>query len=287
MGVINITPDSFSDGGDHNSAASFASRVFQLAENCSIIDIGAESTAPFNDPISPLQELDRYKKILFPMVLDKQIAAELTISIDSYRFDTFRQVLLFFRDNKLGNNIIWNDISGILNDELLENLSSFTSKENYIYSHSLVPSRNQASDHMEFISNRTGDSFLEEIIEYFQMAYYRFSGAGIMDKVIFDPCFGFSKTKEQNHYLIANLQRLLLALPASVRWTLGISRKSFLRFLPAEDENLILQTEYLQSLILSRWMPLSHRNTLFFRLHDPLLAETICSYLHCFNAVDV
>ena len=96
MGVINITPDSFSDGNKYLTESSFSNQFNKLNTWANWIDIGAESTAPFNSKISQIQELERFEKVLFPFVARSK-DPKTTLSIDTYKPEIFYEVYLFLK----------------------------------------------------------------------------------------------------------------------------------------------------------------------------------------------
>lgn len=207
---MNITPNSFSDGGELDTPKKIQERLKQFGDIESI-DLGAESTAPMNESISWEEEWERLKPNLlefksFPGVL----------SIDTYHPETVEEVLRFYLDHGFTQELIWNDVSGKF-DSYVRDFLSIAPHFHYVYCHNLAPKRALAGKHMDYIDpNLT----LESLKDYF--------APFAMDQVIFDPCLGFSKSYEQN-WMILNQFGKLQELLSHPRWMLGFSRKSFLR----------------------------------------------------------
>ncbi len=280
MGIVNLTPDSFSDGGVFNSFNAASDQLQNFINNgFEIIDVGAESTAPFNQAISADKEQNRLLEILLPWLeLRKNSTERITLSIDTYKCETFKMVYDFVENHNLPFDLIFNDVSGKIDEELIATLQAKCPKAQYIYCHSLVPRRFMTSEHMNYLKNISNEEFFDHVIEYFQEAYKRFQELNLLNRVIFDPCFGFSKTREQNHYLLANFETLVKALPEKIHWLVGISRKSFLRYLEItdrRDSQLLTQVEYLQAMILSSMICNLPDHKLTFRLHDPLMKRCL------------
>lgn len=195
MGVMNITPDSFSDGGMID--------VSRLNFPCDAWDVGAESTAPMNASISASEEWGRLEPHL-PALLQVPL-----LSLDTYHPETI------LRMAQLRNNLIWNDVSGKF-DENVEEFLSLDSSFHYVFCHNLAPTRELAGRHMDYA---TGTSF-ESLFEYFWGRRH--------PRVIFDPCLGFSKSYEENWMILERFGELQRKVGHN-RWLLGFSRKSFLR----------------------------------------------------------
>jgi len=268
MGVVNITPDSFSDGGLYNSEKLYLERVKELISyKCDVIDIGAESTAPMNSPISFDEELGRIDNIVLPHLdlLDKFSE----VSIDTYQVETIRFLLEKTNFSKIYSKgkLIWNDISGQADFACLELLKDFPNLR-YVYSHNEVELRSQSVDHLSF----TKESYSKE---YYDQYFAAFCG----EKIIQDPCFGFSKTRDQNYELLSFLPDLVNK--SESEWLVGISRKSFLRFLEAENKNLILQTEVSQALLLQNFISnlnFEKEKTIYLRIHEGAVFVSLDKY---------
>lgn len=260
MGVINITPDSFSDGGKYTSLSSIKDQIQHFRNyGCKCFDFGAESTAPFNRAISEREEQDRLLP-LFELIRSGEFKEDETLSFDTYKLSTFRKIITFVRECGLRNKVLFNDVSGALDEGLFSLMNEF--EFDYIFSHSLVPTREQASDHMEYLSEEI------DLLKYFNDAKKVFEKRNLLERVIFDPCFGFSKTAEQNLELINKTHQWI---GASDKWVFGISRKSFLRALsPSKDRaEQVFFSELLHGQVLVNWMKNLQSQSILIRIHDP------------------
>lgn len=205
MGVMNITPDSFSDGGEFFSPLSISPQI-QFLSTFDAIDIGAESTAPQNASIPWTLEWERWQMVL-PFLQD--IAT--TISADTYHPETIFELLKYWKDHKFKSKLMWNDVSGKFDDSVRDFLKS---GGDYIFCHNLAPSRELSGRHMDYVSKDLNLS------DYFSPYKH--------PQVIFDPCLGFSKSYEQNWDILEQFEQLQKSVDHS-RWLVGFSRKSFLR----------------------------------------------------------
>lgn len=256
MGVINFTPDSFSDGSDHLDQNRLQQKLINNSK-ASIFDFGAESTAAMNAPITYEQELLRYSNHLdFIFSVDK------VVSIDTYHPET----IAFFQDEwiKRGkkNPLVWNDVSGKIDDEVERFIEKGLHFE-YVFCHNLAPTRALASYHMEYLSDLSGDDYLTEITSYLTL--------GKRDQFILDPCLGFSKTFEQNWNILENFRAIQDQLNHP-KWLIGFSRKSFLRkkySLSGERED----RQQLDEIHVKEFLKLSQkwRDEVWLRTHRPEL----------------
>jgi len=275
LGVCNLTPDSFSDGGNLVQVSDVSSLLNSFKNSgFKAIDLGAESTAPFNAPVDAQEEKRRFEALL-PW---ESLTADFEISIDTYRGDTFSELYWRIKEILPKAHLIWNDVSGKLDDELWETLERCPEAD-YVFCHNLAPTRAQTSSHMDFLWE--GEDICEQLIHYFQNAKSEFYQRQMLSRLILDPCFGFSKTREQNHFLLKNFANLVQACQHG-RFLLGISRKSFLRFsdLPRRDPKLILETEFMQSLFLGKILKELEATELYLRIHDAVLGKSITHYLN-------
>ncbi len=273
MGVINITPNSFSDGGQFNDSSALKTRFEYLSQYRDLIyDLGAESTAPFNDPIGIEEEKSRLELALEVL---KEFSPH-SISLDTYRGETAHW--FFNKALELGfksSQFIWNDVSGQFDEEVREYLKRFP-EGHYIYSHNLAPSRELTSKHMNY--NCAEEDIVEHLINYFRP----FSKE---ERVWFDPCFGFSKKYEENWELIHRWDQVLKAL-ANHTWIIGLSKKSFLRRFLCENlkrelpkEEALIKSEWIHRDLISKFIGISRsmgcKKDLVFRVHDPDIMETL------------
>lgn len=211
MGVINITPDSFSDGGEALTPGKILTKIESFGE-VEALDIGAESTAPMNKPISWTDEWERWK-----IVLNLLPALNVSISADTYHPETIFALVKFWKDRKLSQNLIWNDVSGKF-DGTVKDFLKEGDRFHYVLCHNRAPSRDLSGKHMDYV--KVSDDLFEEYKTFFlPHAHVR---------VIFDPCLGFSKSYEENWQTLNEFSGLQKVVPHS-RWLLGFSRKSFFR----------------------------------------------------------
>jgi len=215
MGILNLTPDSFSDGGEYNEAGKALDRVGQmLEEGAQIIDIGGFSSRPKAEIISAERELERILGITEQIL---QTYPQALVSVDTYSPIVARQML------ELGVHII-NDITagrGLTADTqadsgMIELLAAYGNVP-YILMHMQgTPQTMQENPAYTQIGDEVKRFLLQQV--------RKCKAAGIKD-LILDPGFGFGKTILHNHQLFAELDHLmLLGLPLLV----GISRKSML-----------------------------------------------------------
>ncbi|NCC80986.1 MAG: dihydropteroate synthase [Clostridia bacterium] len=200
MGIINLTPDSFSDGGEYNSIESALNQGIQMEKDgAHILDIGAESSRPGHEPVSTEEEI---KRLHDPLEL---ILANTTIPVS---IDTWKHEVAEFALEK-GASII-NDIYGLKRDPLL---APVIAKHN---AGIVIMHNNENKEYPEGLLYEIKKSLIESI----EIAL----SAGISkDKIILDPGIGFAKDPEQNIKVMNNLFQLKeLGYPL----LLGVSRKS-------------------------------------------------------------
>ena len=261
---MNLTPNSFSDGAKLTTQKSQAQTFKRFIQDFDIVDIGAESTAPFNDPIDAVTELERLESFFYPLI-DSMDDPQATISIDTYRPEVFYELALILNQYWPKTTLIFNDISGKTDGDLKALLDTEV-KFDYVFSHNLCSDRAHASDHMNYLSKHSGIEFVNEVRQWFQNRLSFFEG--IERKLIIDPCFGFSKTRNQNYDLLKHFNELLEGLNYSV--LVGVSRKSFMRFpadLDPKSAQGQLELDCLQTLVAQRLIN-SSQNELIFRTHN-------------------
>jgi dihydropteroate synthase len=205
MGVMNVTPNSFSDGGEFYTPQAISQRI-QFFNKFGSIDIGCESTAPKNASLPWETEWERWQ-----MVLPHLKNLKCVISADTYHPETIFELVRFWKDHKLHNKLIWNDVSGKYDEHVREFLKS---GHDYVFCHNLAPNRELTGRHMEYVRPEI------DLYEYFHLHRH--------PQVIFDPCLGFSKSYEQNWEILATFGEIQKKLQHD-RWLIGFSRKSFLR----------------------------------------------------------
>lgn len=233
MGILNATPDSFSDGGRYNVVSSALDRIsIMLNEGASIIDIGGESTRPNAEPVSEEEELDRVIPILRKAVTTFQKG---TFSIDTTKYEVAKQAL------QLGVQII-NDVSGL---EKEPRLAELCARHNATFV--LMHSKGNPKTMQE---NPVYENIVEEVREFFETKIKILKNAGV-EKIILDPGIGFGKKLEHNLSLIAHLDKFKkFGFPILV----GASRKSMVGHIldgrPAEDRLVGTLAVHYHSLVL-------------------------------------
>ena len=207
MGILNITPDSFSDGGKFNTQYEAIKQIEKmLSEGADIIDIGAQSTRPNSNYLSDLEEINRLKNIL-PF-----IRKEFPNTIIS--LDTFHSKVVDFGYNE-GIDMI-NDISGGQYDENMFSIAGKTQLP-YILTHgnSTYETMHEKTNHEDIILN-INYFFSEKINDLYLH--------GVKD-IILDPGFGFGKSIETQYQLTNELEYISFG---KYPLLIGISRKSFI-----------------------------------------------------------
>ncbi len=208
MGILNITPDSFSDGGDYFDSNRAYERVLNLVnKGADIIDIGAESSRPGSDPIDEKEEWLRLEPVL-KKICNK---IEKPISLDTYKSSVAEKAL------KLGVEII-NDISGLKSDL---NMAKVIAKYN-----AYVVIMHMRGKPKTMQDNPSYEDVIKEVKDELEESINIALEAGIKrDKIILDPGIGFGKRFEDNLMLLNKLEELQkLGYPLLV----GASRKRFI-----------------------------------------------------------
>ena len=242
MGILNITPDSFYAGSRKQTEADILSRTRQiLEEGASIIDIGAYSSRPNAEHISPDEEMQRLRTALHLINRDFPDAV---ISIDTFRADVARMCV-----EEYGAAII-NDISaGRMDEQMFTTIAQLGVP--YIIMHMQgTPQDMQTNPHYE--------NLLKEVFFYFSEKVQRLRDLGVKD-IILDPGFGFGKTLEHNYQLMNHLEEFsVFDLPLLV----GISRKSMIyKLLESTPEEALNGTSILNTIALLK-------GANFLRVHD-------------------
>jgi len=207
MGILNITPDSFYDGGKHKNETSILKHVgCMLEEGAAFIDIGAYSSKPNADFVSEAVELQRIVPIV-EIVLKN--FPEALISVDTFRSKVAKQCI------EAGAALI-NDISaGKLDENMLTTVASLHVP--YIMMH-MKGTPQTMQQHTNY------DNLTKDILFYFSERIATAKALGIVD-IIIDPGFGFAKTLEQNYELLNHLELFkMIEKPILV----GVSRKSMI-----------------------------------------------------------
>lgn len=203
MGILNATPDSFSDGGKYLDVRSALAHAQQMiAEGAHIIDVGGESTRPGFRPVTATDELDRVIPVIEALQAE---AIDLPISIDTTKAEVAARAV------QAGASII-NDVSGLQRDKEIASVAAQ-------YGVPLIL--------MHWDTDRDqGRDIINEIKRYFQRAIEVAETAGVArNRIILDPGFGFAKSLAENYQILHGLSALQdIGYPLLV----GTSRKSMI-----------------------------------------------------------
>ena len=230
MGIINLTPDSFYDGGKTTTSREILLQAERmLKEGASFLDLGGYSSRPGASDISLEEELDRVLPALEAIL---QEFPEAIISIDTFRSEVARKAI------SMGAALI-NDISGGMLDREMINTAGQL-KVPYIAMHMRGTPQNMTQ-------NTAYDELSRDVLTYFSGRIKEANASGIND-LILDPGFGFSKTRAQSFALLNELELFKeLELPILI----GISRKSMIyKTLDTTPENALNGTTALHSIAL-------------------------------------
>ena len=208
MGILNITPDSFSDGGkylDVNEALKHANKMIE--EGVDIIDIGGESSRPGSDPVSADEELKR----IAPIIEGIKKISDIAISVDTYKPEVMKQVI----DMDVA---MINDIHALQKPSAIDMI-----KESNV---GICLMHMQGNPKIMQL-NPTYKNVVSEVRSFLEERANLIANEGIgKTRIILDPGFGFGKTFEHNIDLLKNIESFKsLNLPILV----GLSRKSFIR----------------------------------------------------------
>lgn len=214
MGILNITPDSFSDGGKFNDIEKAVAHAVEMeAQGADIIDVGGESTRPDHQPISSQEEIERVVPVI--KALKKEIS--IPISIDTYKSETAEAAI------QAGAEII-NDIWGAKYDPKIAAVAA-------TYNVPIILMHNR--------SNKSYNSIIDEMIIDIEESVAIAQQAGVDEsQIILDPGIGFGKHLEDNYIVMQNLERFVEHFPYPI--LLGTSRKSFITKvldLPADERD--------------------------------------------------
>lgn len=252
VGILNVTPDSFSDGGKFNSLdAAILQLKKMLEEGADVIDIGAESTRPGSLPIMAEEEWCRLEKILPAVIFEvknfnEKFGKKIQTSIDSYHFETIK------KSHELGVEII-NDVSGLVDEKIVEFIAAKSITT--ILMHNLAIQSNP-----ELIVN-PHLNVTKEILTWAREKISTLEKKGVKkSQLIFDVGIGFGKNAQQSIRVLKNIDAYrALGLPLYV----GHSKKSFLDALeiPGDRAEKTLQVSKF----------LMEKNVEFLRVHDVLV----------------
>lgn len=203
MGILNVTPDSFSDGGRYNHLDAALKHTEQMIKDgAAIIDVGGESTRLGHEKITDQEEIDR----ILPVIEKIKQEFSVPVSLDTYKAAVAKEGI------QAGADLL-NDIWGLQYDPAMGKIVADSG-----VAYCLMHNRDKITEEMD------ADLFIEQMKEDAKRAL----DAGIKkERIILDPGVGFAKTQEQNLMTIANLDRLkALGYPV----LLGTSRKSVIGY---------------------------------------------------------
>ncbi len=242
MGILNVTPDSFYTESRKQTDYEIETRIRQMMEEgADILDIGAYSSRPFADDVSPEKEMQRLRQGLSIL---RKLYPEAIVSVDTFRADVARMCV-----EEYGVQIV-NDISGgRLDPEMFKTVAQLGVP--YILTHMKgTPQTMQKAPYYEDV--------MKEVCSFFQSNIRELQDAGVKD-IILDPGFGFGKTVEHNYQILHNLDELhLFHLPLLA----GFSRKSMIwKVLNITPEEALNGTTVLNTISLLK-------GTHILRVHD-------------------
>lgn len=231
MGVLNVTPDSFSDGGDFfDQPTALAHALAMIEQGADIIDIGGESTRPGAEPVSAEEESRR----VVPLIEKLRAQSRVLISIDTTKSVVAAQAL------EAGADIV-NDVSGGRHDPAMFGLVAQKKAALVIMHMQGTPRTMQLAPHY--------DDVVSEVADFFRQQHERAIESGLDPMgIAFDPGIGFGKTLDHNLDLLANLRKLRIDNRPLVA---GVSRKSFLGKIAhsASPKNRVIPTTAFTSLL--------------------------------------
>jgi dihydropteroate synthase len=236
MGIVNVTPDSFSDGGTFNTRDGAVAQARRLvADGADIVDIGAESTRPGHVPVGEDEELARLR----PLLADVVAAVDKAVSIDTYKASVARYAI------EAGVAVV-NDVWGLQKDPAMaETIAAGGAAVVIMHNRTTI---DPAID------------ILADLRRFFDRSLALAEGAGIpREHIILDPGIGFGKTKEQN---LAALRGLGTLRDYELPLLVGISRKSIFGQLLGADVDARLVGTLAANLIAAT------RGASIFRVHD-------------------
>jgi len=243
MGILNVTPDSFSEGGEFFTVEKAVEQGLRMAgEGAQIIDVGGESTRPGAEPVAAGEELGR----VIPVIEQLRMKINTVISIDTSNAQVAREAI------HAGASVV-NDVTGGRGDETMMPLVAKT-KSAFIIMHMQGNPRTMQAE------PRYTD-VVSEVAVFFRQQYARAIECGIDPMAIaFDPGIGFGKTLDHNLEVLAHLDRLRVHDRPLV---VGVSRKSFLAKLTGSSEisDRLAPAVALTSLLRARGADV-------FRVHD-------------------
>jgi dihydropteroate synthase len=210
MGALNVTPDSFSDGGKHAALENAVARAFEIeAEGADILDVGGESTRPGSKMVGVEEEMDR----VMPLIEALRGRLRIPLSVDTTKSEVARAAV------QAGAEII-NDVSGLRFDPAVADVAAETGA-------ALVLMHSRGGPGMMHQEPPVDDVFAEVIGGLRRSIDEAIRRGARRERIILDPGVGFGKTPEQNLQLVDRLDRLVTEFGLPI--LLGTSRKSFIK----------------------------------------------------------
>ena len=227
MGIVNVTPDSFSDGGKYSSTDLAVAHAIELiAEGADILDIGGESTRPGADPVSLDEELRR----VIPVIEALSAVTTVPLSIDTYKPEVMRQAIAAGAD-------IVNDVRALQEECAVEIVANSKAGVCLMHMQGMPQTMQLAPSYQDVVA---------EVKQFLAERMQVVMAAGItQDRILLDPGFGFGKTTVHNIALIQHLDAISELGPLLV----GLSRKAVLGKIAGGDEQQRLHAGLASSVI--------------------------------------
>lgn len=215
MGIVNVTPDSFSDGGRYFDVERAAEHGRELVrDGADILDVGGESTRPGAEPVSEVEELRR----VLPVIRALRAESDVLISIDTFKATVAEAAL------EAGADII-NDVSGLTHDLRMAAIAAHSSAGIVLMHMKGEPRTMQLNPHY--------DDVVREVQQFFRDRLAELSSSGINpERIVLDPGIGFGKALDHNLTLMRSLRELAVKDRPVL---LGVSRKSMIGKLIGSD----------------------------------------------------
>ena len=231
MGILNVTPDSFYAGSRMQTEIDITHRIEQIVgEGAGIIDVGAYSSRPNAENVSPAEEMERLRMGLGIL---RKVQPDAVVSVDTFRADVARMCV-----EEYGVAIINDIAAGEMDGDMFRTVADLNVP--YIMMHMQgTPQNMQQNPHY--------DNLLKEVFMYFARKVQQLRDLGVKD-IILDPGFGFGKTVEHNYELLAHLEEFrIFELPLLA----GVSRKSMIyRLLGTTPQEALNGTTVLDTICL-------------------------------------
>lgn len=242
MGIVNVTPDSFSDGGNYTSTEKAVAHALALvADGADVLDIGGESTRPGATPVPLDEELRR----VVPVIEQLVTLTKVPLSIDTYKPEVMRAAIA------AGIDIV-NDVRALQEESALEIVANSSVGVCLMHMQGTPQTMQQSPTYVDVVT---------EVMDFLRARQLSANQAGIPnDRILLDPGFGFGKRTVHNIALIQQLEKIeSLGQPLLV----GLSRKSVLgQIIGADDVNVRLHASLAASVIAAM------KGAKIIRVHD-------------------